>query len=151
MPSRDPRSATCACCREKGRALAKSRGPRRTGFTLIEVLVALAIVSIALLSALHAAGLGANNVGELRSRLLAAWVAENRLAEHRARSDWLPLGLARGGASEGGLEFSWTEEVIATPNAAFRRVDIRIFAAGDESHRLAHLVGFVVNAPGTVR
>jgi len=124
---------------------------RRTGFTLIEVLVALAIVSIALLSALRAAGQGTSNVDELRSRLLAGWVAENLLAEHRARADWLPLGIQRGTSREGGLEFAWREEVIATPNAAFRRVDVRVFATAEESHSLAHLAGFIVNAPGSAR
>jgi general secretion pathway protein I len=87
----------------------------------------------------------------MRSRLLASWVAENRLAEHRARGDWLPLGLQRGAASAGGLEFAWTEEVIATPNASFRRLDIRVRAPADETHTLAHLVGFIVNAPGSAR
>jgi general secretion pathway protein I len=123
----------------------------RKGFTLVEVLVALAIVSIALLSALRAAGQGTNNVGELRARLLAGWVAENILAEHRARADWLPLGIQRGRAREGGLDFSWREEVIATPNVAFRRVDVRVFAAEEETHSLAHLTGFIVNAPGPRR
>jgi len=141
-----PRGQACPGLRSGVRQAA-----RRTGFTLIEVLVALAIVSIALMSALGAAGQGTNNVGELRSRLLATWVAENRLAEHRARADWLPLGLQRGTASEGGFEFNWLEEVIATPNAAFRRVDIRVFAPGEETHTLAHLAGFLVNAPGTAR
>ena len=103
------------------------------------------------MSALRAAAQGTNNVGELRSRLLAGWVAENRLAEHRARANWLPLGLQRGTASEGGIEYSWLEEVIATPNTAFRRVDIRVFAPGDESHALAHLAGFIVDVPGTRR
>jgi len=121
------------------------------GFTLVEVLVALAIISIALMSALRAAGQGTNNVGELRSRLLAGWVAENLLAEHRARADWLPLGVQRGSAREGGLDFSWREEVIATPNAAFRRVDVRVYAAAEESHSLAHLAGFIVNPPGSGR
>jgi len=124
---------------------------KRAGFTLIEVLVALAIVSIALMSALRAAGQGTNNVGELRSRLLAGWVAENLLAEHRARRDWLPLGIQRGTGREGGLDFAWREEVIATPNAAFRRVDVRVFATAEESHSLAHLAGFIIYSPGSAK
>ena len=115
------------------------------GFTLVEVLVALAIISIALMAALRAAAQGTNNVGELRSRLLAGWVAENRLAEHRAREDWLPLGIQRGSERQGGLDFGWSEEVIATPNPAFRRVDVRVFASSEESHSLAHLAGFVAH------
>ena len=124
---------------------------RRKGFTLVEVLVALAIISIALMSALRAAGLGTNNVGELRSRLLAGWVAENLLAEHRARADWLPLGIQRGSSRQGGLDFAWREEVIGTPNPAFRRVDVRVYATAEEAHALAHLAGFIVNAPGSRR
>jgi general secretion pathway protein I len=129
--------------------MATWRCDKRAGFTLIEVLVALAIVSIALMSAMRAAGQGTNNVGELRSRLLAGWVAENLLAEHRARRDWLPLGIQRGTGRQGGLDFVWREEVIATPNPSFRRVDVRVFSTTDESHSLAHLAGFVVNSPGS--
>ena len=117
------------------------------GFTLVEVLVALAIVSIALLAALRAAGQGTAAVGELRLRLLAGWVAENRLAEHRARGDWLALGIGRGTQSQGGVEFAWREEVIATPNAAFRRVDVFVSAPAEASRSLARLTGFVVQPP----
>jgi general secretion pathway protein I len=131
--------------------MAAWRCGRRSGFTLIEVLVALAIVAIALLSALRAAGQGTNNVGELRARLLAGWVAENLLAEHRARRDWLPLGIQRGTEREGGLDFAWRQEVIATPNAAFRRVDVRVFASAEESYSLAHLAGFLVYPSGPAK
>ena len=131
--------------------MAKWYCARRNGFTLVEVLVALAIVSIALLSALRAAGQGTNNADELRSRLLAGWVAENLLAEHRARADWLPLGIQRGTSREGGLDFAWREEIIATPHPAFRRVDVRVFATAEETHSLAHLAGFIVNSPGSGR
>lgn len=131
--------------------MAKWHYARNFGFTLVEVLVALAIVSIALMASLRAAGQGTNNVGELRSRLLAGWVAENLLAEHRARAEWLPQGIRRGEASEGGLDFVWREETIATPNAAFRRVDVKVFATAEETHALAHLAGFIVNVPGSRR
>lgn len=123
----------------------------RTGFTLIEVLVALSIVSIALLAAMRAAGQGTNSVDELRSRLLAGWVAENQLAEYRAREEWLPLGIRRGNARQGGVEFSWREEITATPNPAFRRVDIFVHQPPDESRSLAHLAGFIVLPPRAAR
>lgn len=114
------------------------------GFTLVEVLVALAILSIALLSSLRVAGQGVNNAAELRSRLLSGWVAENLLAEHRARGDWLPLGMQHGTVRQGGVDFSWREEVIATQNPAFRRIDVFVFAAQNDTHQLYHLTGFVV-------
>lgn len=123
------------------------RHRKRAGFTLLEVLVALAIVAIALLAALRASGQSTANVGELRARLLAGWVAENILAEHRARGDWLPLGVERGVQREGGTEFVWRREVIPTPNPAFRRVDVFVSAADEESLALAHYSAFSVNPP----
>ena len=127
--------------------MASSRNSR-AGFTLVEVLVALAIVAVALLAALRVAGQGANNAAELRSRLFAGWIAENRLAEHRARGDWLSPGMRSGTERQGGIEFGWREEVVTTPNPAFRRIDVFVFSASERSHSLAHLVGFVVNPPG---
>lgn len=126
--------------------MATLRGARRDGFTLVEVLVALAIISIALMAALRVAGEGTSSVGELRARLLAGWVAQNLLEETRARGDWPALGVLRDTQSQAGIEFPWRKEVISTPNVMFRRVDIRVFGASGESHVLAHLAGFVVNA-----
>ena len=122
--------------------------PGRRGFTLLEVMVALAIVSIALLAALRAANQGTSNAEELRSRLLAGWVAQNLLAEHRARGDWLPTGLQRGNQRQAGKDFFWRTEVIDTPNPAFRRIDVRVFAAPEETRAIAHFTGFVVRPPG---
>src|SRR3954468_3696601 len=90
------------------------------GFTLVEVLVALAIVSIALLAALRVAGGGTNSVGELRARTLAEWVGPNLLSELCARAEWPSLGILRGTQPQGGVQFAWREEVIATPNVMFR-------------------------------
>lgn len=109
--------------------------------------MALAIISVALTAALRAAGQSATSSAELRDRLLAGWVAENRLAEHRARETWLPLGIRRGSERQAGIEYAWREEVTATPNPAFRRVDVFVQGIHRDSHVLAHLAGFVVLPP----
>jgi general secretion pathway protein I len=122
------------------------------GFTLFEVLVALAIIAIALLAAIRAAGQGTNNVSELRAHLLAGWVAQNVLAEQRARGDWPSTGVLNGTMRQGGIDFGWREEIIGTPNAAFRRVDIFVFEEPGESRKLARMTGFLVRPPpGTLR
>lgn len=118
-----------------------------TGFTLVEVLVALAIVAVALVAALRVAGQGASNAAGLRSRVFAGWVAENRLAEHRARGSWLPLGTQTGTQRQGGIVYRWREEVVSTPNPSFRRVDVFVAEVPGTSHAIAHLAGFVVNEP----
>lgn len=125
------------------------RGRDGEGFTLIEVLVALAIIAVALMAALRAAGQGTDNVTELRSRLLAGWVAQNLLVEQRARGEWLPSGTYRGTARQGNMDFIWREEVIETNNPAFRQVNIFVFAPPRESHLLAHLTGFLTQPPGS--
>ena len=117
------------------------------GFTLFEVLVALAIIAIALMAAMRAASQGTSNVSELRAHLLANWVAQNLLVEQRVRGDWPSTGIQRGTQMQGGIEFTWREEIIATPNAAFRRVDIFVFVAPEESRLLAHMTGFLVRPP----
>ena len=131
--------------------MARRHSEGMMGFTLVEVMVALAIISIALLAAMRAAGQGTGSVGELRARLLAGWVAENLLAEHRARGDWLPLGIQRGTQYQAGVEFRWREEVTAMPSPAFRRIDVFVFATPEESHSLARLSGFVAQAQGGSR
>jgi len=131
--------------------MAKRRFNSQPGFTLFEVLVALAIIAIALLAALRAAGQGTSNVSELRAHLLANWVAQNVLVEQRARGDWPSTGVLRGTQNQGGVDFSWREEIISTPNASFRRVDIFVFVAPEESRTLARMTGFLVLPSGIVR
>lgn len=118
------------------------------GFTLLEMLVALTVLAIALLAALRASSAGVQNTAEIRNRLLAGWVAQNRVAEHVARRDWLPIGLAHGEESQGGVRFLWEEKILGTPNYQFRRVEVRVFAEQEPDQALASLTGFMVKPGG---
>lgn len=116
------------------------------GFTLLEVLVALAILALALMATLRASGIATQNAGEIRQRQLADWVARDRIEEHRARRDWLPLGNGSGETVQGGMNFRWEEKVSGTPNAQFRRIEVRVRAvdSAGESNALASFTGFLI-------
>lgn len=118
---------------------------RSRGFTLIEVLVALAILTVALTAALRASSAATDTASAFRERLLAGWVAENRLAEYSVGV--LPeLGERSGTAKLGGLTFTWSERVSATNNPLFRRVDVRVFTPEAPDHALAQRVAYATSA-----
>lgn len=117
-----------------------------SGFTLIEVLVALTIVSVALMASLRAAGTLATGSVELRARTMAQWSAENRLAQMRIQAEWPAIGRRVFDCSQGRVALNCSEDVFPTPNAAFRRVEVSVSAEGGD-RRLVRLVGFVTNMP----
>lgn len=116
--------------------------PSVAGFTLIEVLVALAILAIGLVAAIRSGVAGSDTASALRSRQLATWVAENRLATLRATRKVPPPGEERGEVELGGEHFVWQMTVGAMPQEMFRRVEIRVNEAGS-SLPLAQLNSFV--------
>ncbi|MBC7943939.1 MAG: type II secretion system minor pseudopilin GspI [Burkholderiales bacterium] len=116
------------------------------GFTLLEVLIALAVVAIALGAAVRAVGGVTDHSLEASGRILASWVAQNRLAEHIARRDWPEAGETRGTAEQGARSWLWQETVKETPNPGFRRIEIKVGADGDdEDYVLARLIGYLAN------
>lgn len=116
---------------------------RAAGFTLVEILVALLILGVALTAAFRALGATTLSAAGLQTRQLADWVAANRLAELRVTGAWPEVGSAEGEAEQGGRKFLWHEEVRATPNPLFRRVDLVVYADGDARQTMARLSGFV--------
>lgn len=118
---------------------------RNKGFTLLEVVIALAVVAIAMGAVLRALGLAADASYSTKSRLLATWVAQNRLAERRAMGEWPSAGESEGTETQGGAKFIWKEKIKDTPNKAFRRIEIRIYEGGDKNHEIANLSGYLLN------
>jgi general secretion pathway protein I len=96
------------------------------GFTLLEVLVALVIVGTALAASLRAIGSLTQNSSDLRAAMMATWSAENRLTQIRLTHEWPPLGQREFPCSQGELPLRCDEQIIATPNPAFRRVEVSV-------------------------
>ncbi|WP_269530756.1 type II secretion system minor pseudopilin GspI [Chitinimonas sp. BJYL2] len=118
---------------------------RRAGFTLIEVLVALAVLAIALTASVRATLVVSDGSLSLRRHLAGGWVAQNRLNEHIALGRFPDTGMSEGQTRQAGMDFSWRETVSETPNKAFRRVEVRVFSQQDSTHADAILIGYIAN------
>lgn len=116
---------------------------RTRGFTLIEVLIALAILAIALAATTRAASLATDSALETRQRLLATWTAENRISELRARRAYPGTGETRLTADNGGVNFVLRENVADTPNPNLRRIEIAVADARDPGRALVTLSAYV--------
>lgn len=114
------------------------------GFTLLETLVALAILAIALAAVMRATAAGTNHAESMRMRVLADWVAQNRLAQHAARGDFLPPGIQNGEEMQAGIRLLWKEEIGVTPNPAFRRIEVSVYLPDEPDYALRRLTGFLV-------
>jgi general secretion pathway protein I len=118
---------------------------RGRGFTLLEVLVALAIVGTALGASLRAVGSLTQNSTDLRASLMATWSAENRLSQIRIAGEWPQLGNRNFDCPQGELALVCQESVFATPNPAFRRVEVSVVDASNPERRIIKLTQVVPN------
>jgi general secretion pathway protein I len=114
---------------------------RPSGFTLIEVLVALAIVAIALSAGLQATSALTRNASRQSSVLLAHVCAENELVKVRLSSQMPAIGDSTLTCDQGNRSFGVTVSVLPTPNPSFRRVDAQVFEEQVPVLRLSTIVG----------
>ena len=122
------------------------------GFTLLEVLIALAVLALSLGAAIRATGDYTVNQAYLRDRTFAEWVARNQLAAVELEGKWPSIGQQKGdaelplvGSQGGGREWRWVMQVTQTPEEDLRRLDIDVYPASaeDDEDPLASLSGFI--------
>ena len=101
-------------------------GRRWRGFTLVEVLVALAVVACTLSAGLRAAGSVIDNAARLADISAAQWCADNQLAEQRLARRFPGTGDSEFACEQLGRRYKGELRVRPTPNPNFRRVDAAV-------------------------
>lgn len=123
---------------------------RQRGFTLMEVLVALAVVAIGLTALVGAVGRVTHNDSGLRDRTFADWVAMNELTSLRLAKTIPGNGSLDGDADMGGTKWHWKATFSTTADPNLERVDVAVSTQDKQDDAVETVSGFIGNSQGTV-
>ncbi|TGV06281.1 type II secretion system protein GspI [Alcaligenaceae bacterium 429] len=119
------------------------RTASQQGYTLVEVLVALAIISIALTAVLQALQLSTRSTQSLKMRNLALHSASNTLAELRLQQQFPSPGTQNYPCTQGMYEFNCEVTSASTEHAKFRQITVRV-TLPDHQQNFAYLHGILM-------
>jgi general secretion pathway protein I len=113
------------------------------GFTLLEVMVALAIVSIGLIAAFNGVIQMAHSTSMLRERALADWIAMNQISEIRISGEFPSVGSFDGSTEFAGREWRWEASISETGVSDLRRIDMAVAYEESPGEPVTIMTGFV--------
>lgn len=119
----------------------RRRGTR--GFTLLEVMVALAIVSIGLIAAFNGIIQMAHSISTMRDRALADWIAMNQITEIRISGEFPEIGNFDGDVFFGNRDWRWEAEISETGVTDLRRIDMSVAHLELPDDPVTIMTGFV--------
>jgi general secretion pathway protein I len=128
-----------------------TRPTLQRGFTLLEVLVALAIFGLVAAAVLTASGRSLNNAGRLEELTLAGWIADNRLTELQLAQPAPAIGREQRALEYAGRQWETLSAIEASSDPGLLRVTVWVGLAGGgsalEERAASRLSGFIAVAP----
>ena len=117
-----------------------------TGFTLLEVMVALAIIALGMTAVIKTVASTTVNSTYLRDKTFANWVAQNQLAEIELSTVKPSFGFKDGDETLAGVKWYWTSKVDKTEDPDTNRIEITVRMNKDKNaQNYATLVSLIHN------
>jgi general secretion pathway protein I len=117
--------------------------PAARGFTLIEVLVALAIVAFGLVAVFGQMNQAATAAGRLREKTLAEWIAVNQVTELRLSGQYPPVGTRSDDLEMANTRWHYEIKISETEGDYLRRADVTVSYADRKERPVATVTGFI--------
>lgn len=114
-----------------------------SGFTLFEILIALAVLSLVSLAALKASGNAVNNLLHLKKRTMAHWVAMNKNAEMELAGTWSEVDKGEGTEEMADTRWYWSITGHQTPDQNFRRTEIAVWQDSKKGEPITTLTAYL--------
>jgi general secretion pathway protein I len=112
------------------------------GFTLIEVMVALAIVALALTAIAASMSQMIDGATTMRERTYASWIAQNKIAEFRLAGTIPKVSTTSGELDYGNSQWVWRATVSETGIDNFLRIDVSV-SYPESDYVVRTVTGFV--------
>tara|TARA_R110002096_G_scaffold394198_1_gene589466 strand:- start:1474 stop:1857 length:384 start_codon:yes stop_codon:yes gene_type:complete len=100
--------------------------PNIKGFTLIEVVVAVAVIAVGLMGTIKTVGTVTKNTAHLNERVIATWVAQNAMAIYELNLENDAEKETTGSEEVAGIEWFWTKKLVDTQDPGIQRVEIDV-------------------------
>lgn len=123
---------------------------KQRAFTLIEMLLALAVFAYAASSILSVLGQTAKNLSDIEQMTFASWVANDRLVELQSETTWPPKDKEKGERELAGQMWYWQQRVEKTEDNNLRKIAVEVRLDKSAASSLYYLSTFVTKSAAGV-
>ena len=114
------------------------------GFTLLEILAALAIAAVGMVAISRGLGASIHMASALDNRTIAGWVAANQMTQLHLERAWPAPGETPVTVKMAGRSWYVSQRITTTLDQQLRRVDIKVYLDAGYRKQVGSLFGFLV-------
>lgn len=117
---------------------------KQQGFTLIEIIISLLVISVALGAVIATTGNSVKHGAHIKEKTMALWVAQNAIAEISIANKWPSTGIKSDKATMAGKTWFIKSDIKSTPDKNIRRMDLSVYSDEKAEDKVISLTSYIV-------
>ncbi len=117
---------------------------RQSGFTLIEIIIALVVIAVALGAVIATTGNSVKHGAHIKEKTIALWLAQNISAEVNIKKQWLPAGNQFSDEEMAGQQWQVKRIITQTPDKNIKKMEIQVYSGRTTDNKIVSLTTYFV-------